>query len=132
MKIYQPSILRSGLLAGAALAICSIAQAQAQPRPTSGAPVAGRDYVPQEVMVKFRGGTSWALANGIHAKFGSTLLHNFNFIGWQRLRVPSRHQRRSRHRRNIDCRPMSRPSSRIMCGSHSRFPMIRALASSMH
>jgi hypothetical protein len=40
-------------------------------------------------MVKFRGGTSWALANGIHAKFGSMVLHNFNFIGWQRLRVPA-------------------------------------------
>jgi subtilisin family serine protease len=38
---------------------------------------------------KFRGGTSWTLANGIHARLGSTLLHNFNFIGWQRLRVPA-------------------------------------------
>ncbi|HEX8235861.1 MAG TPA: S8 family serine peptidase [Abditibacteriaceae bacterium] len=88
MKTHLASILRSGLLASAALALCGAAMAQPSNISPRGA-TARRAYVPQEIMVKFRGGTSWALANGIHAKFGAMLLHNFPYIGWQRLRVPA-------------------------------------------
>jgi len=72
------------LLVIAAIALLSLAQAPAQNLPSNNA----SEYVPDELLVRFRGGARSAEALSAHRAIGATALADFDFIGWQHVKLP--------------------------------------------
>jgi subtilisin family serine protease len=89
MKIdTRHSLLRTLTLCASALVVGNAAQAQQQAGATRKA-TPQRDYVPQEILVKFRPAVPPAVAHLVHSRFGASVLRHFGFIGWQRVQLPA-------------------------------------------